>query len=201
VIFIAINKTSYSILWGMDLKYKTMKNTKTKIKKGMFIGAVSMLLLTVIALGVNQLLNYAGVKGVEAGQFINDPVPYKPVQEINVISIPNEKITNENTGGHRYLTLKEREWVLDTCERSGLKREDVACLIQNESSWDENGWLTNWDNRAGTDRGLFAFNSIHHGEVSNRCAFNFVCSTYEFIRVTKANGNYNAWTGYVKNCK
>jgi hypothetical protein len=177
-----------------------MKNTKTKIKNGMFIGATAMLLLTVIGLGVDQLFYWVGIKGVEAMTnqmlvVVPDSLTYK--SEIRV----NTEITNENKNGHRYLTDREKEWVVDTCEKAGLKRSDVECLIQHESSWDENGWLANWDNRAGTDRGLFAFNSLHHGEVSNRCAFNFVCSTYEFIRVAKANGNYNAWTGYVKNCK
>lgn len=172
------------------------KIMKTKTKEILMLSSYYFMMIVVPA----SILGYICWK---VATFVIDPIPeYKSIEQL---IIPKEKmfkeITNENKDGHRYLTDKEKEWVLRTCEEQGLKRKDVKCLIEHESSWDENGWLTNWDNKKGTDRGLFAINTLFHPEVTHRCSFNYKCATKEFIRIVKENGNYNQWHGYTKNCK
>jgi hypothetical protein len=93
-----------------------------------------------------------------------------------------------------------REWVLGEVAKAGLNVKEVDCLIKSESGWNTWAMLDN-PNGAGVDRGLFQWNSRWHPEVSNECAFDYKCATKEFIRVVKANGNFNAWWGWVYKCK
>lgn len=90
-------------------------------------------------------------------------------------------------------------WVLNEVEDAGLNSEEVDCLIEKESRWDQ--WALNDNsNGAGVDRGLFQFSSIWHKEISNEEAFDYKKATKHFIRIAKADGNFNQWHGY-KKCK
>ena len=122
---------------------------------------------------------------LKAYYFIKNPVK---VYAISEITIPNRKKEDMRT------------WVLNAVKEAGLNPAEADCLIKNESNWDANGWLTNWDNKAGTDQGLWAINTLYHPEVSHVCAFDYHCATREAIRIRKANGSWDAWHGFTNKC-
>lgn len=93
-----------------------------------------------------------------------------------------------------------REWVKWKTGQSGLKWEDVDCLIKNESGWREMAYFINRGGKS-LDRGLWMWNDKWNAHISNECSFDFKCSTIEAIKKIKRDGNYNAWYGYKNNCK
>ena len=93
-----------------------------------------------------------------------------------------------------------KEWVKWKTGQAGLKWEDVKCLVDKESRWDDMAIYDN-PNGAGVDRGLFMFSSIWHKEISNKDAFDYKKATEHFIKIVKKDKNYHQWWGYVNNCK
>jgi len=160
---------------------------KTKIKKGMVLGIVIIFALIIIGLGVNQLLNYVGIKGAEAREFIENPVK---IEFIGDITIPDKKDIVEPT---------MKEWIKTEVENAGLNWNEVDCLIQNESGWDN--WKYGINTNGSTDFGLWQINSIHKETVSVECRWDYKCSTYWAIQKRLNQGHWEAWYGYKHNCK
>jgi len=92
-----------------------------------------------------------------------------------------------------------KEWVLKTVYEAGLNPEEIDCLIENESGWNDYAYNVNWHNGT-TDMGLWMINSIHKGTIDVRDRLDYKKATYWAIDKIKRDGNYNAWYGYSK-CK
>ena len=50
----------------------------------------------------------------------------------------------------------------------------------------------NLNNNGSVDRGIFQWNSVHHPEISDNCAFNVECATRAFCKAVK-EGNLSWW--------
>lgn len=151
---------------------------------------------------------YTHVYHVKKEPILNKKEPI--VKVINIVStsskveiiktIAPSKFTfdRKNRRIHRYLTASEKSTVLKMVADAKLNIKEAECLIEHESTWDSEGILAN--EMFSIDRGLWAINSKWHFEVSSSCAFDIICSTKEAIRIRKANGDWNQWSGYVNNC-
>ena len=169
----------------MKLWKKTKRKFKNNFGKIIIIGMITLI-------GVSALINL---------YFLSYPtnaevnVPHKiKLKEVNNITINHKQHKT-----HKYLTGKQKEWVLSQVSKAGLSVQEAKCLLENESSWDAEGKLINSGGKS-VDRGLWAINDYWHYEVSNACAYDIACSTKEAIRIRKQNGNWNQWVGYVNNC-
>jgi len=110
------------------------------------------------------------------------PVDYEVVESITVPRADKEEINI-------------REYVLNEVEKAGLSRREANAIIECESNWNTDAHKVNWDNKKGVDRGLWQISSLFHKEVSNKCAYDFRCSTKEAIRINKEWGNsWCAWS-------
>jgi hypothetical protein len=150
-----------------------------------------LLILQEFAVGITWVWQLTLIQPVYAA------VEYK---NKGLIEQSKETFNKKQHRSHRYLSQAERNWVLDEVLKAGLNQKEALCLIDNESSWDAEGTLINKDGKS-VDRGLWAINSYWHYEVSNDCAYDVECSTKESIRIRKADGNWNQWTGFVNNCQ
>lgn len=171
-----------------------MKQKQKEFRKILLaITSLCFIIVGGMAFGTNEDLQFHAV-------YASVSIPEKP--EI-LKEEAKGKFVVRNKVGHRYLSLSEKEWVLNETDKAGFKRIDIECLIDHESSWDEEGELVNYSKSIGysIDRGLFAINDYWHSEVSNNCAYDYQCNTKEFIRIATKNGNFNSWIGYVNNCK
>jgi len=93
-----------------------------------------------------------------------------------------------------------KEWVLNEVKKAGLNTNEVDCLIQNESGWNQWAYNVNWSGKT-TDIGLFQINSIHKGTISVEDRWNYKTATKWAINKRLHDGNWNAWYGYIYNCK
>jgi hypothetical protein len=95
--------------------------------------------------------------------------------------------------------IEMKEWIKQEIEKAGLKWEDVDCLIQNESGWNNYSYNVNWNNKT-TDTGLWMINSVHKKTISYEDRLDYKKSTAWAIAKIKHDGNYSAWYGYLNNC-
>ena len=93
-----------------------------------------------------------------------------------------------------------REWVLDQVEQAGLNPDEVDCLIQNESGWSNWKYNVNWNNQS-VDLGLWQINSIHKDSISVEGRLDYKQATMWSINKRLNDGNWNAWYGWLNNCK
>ena len=116
--------------------------------------------------------------------------------------VPYE-ITDEKIGGFEFGRLpiaEDRElpmveWVLNEAVKAGLNRNEVWCLIDEESEW--NPWAYNFANSNGTsDLGLWQINSCHKDAISVEDRFNYKTATNWAIAKILDDEGYGAWYGY-----
>jgi len=88
-----------------------------------------------------------------------------------------------------------KEWLKMTIKNAGISWDEASKIIDCESKGNPDAHAVNWDNMAGVDRGLWQINSLYHKEVSNECAYNYQCATFEAIKIYREWGNnWNAWS-------
>ena len=92
-----------------------------------------------------------------------------------------------------------KEWVKMEVEKAGLSWEEVDCLIQHESGW--NQWVYAINDEGTTDFGLWQWNSIHKDKVSVECRWDYKCATKKAIEKRIHDRNWHAWYGYLNYCR
>ncbi len=128
------------------------------------------------------------MSGLYAKQAVLSPVEAKaPFERMNLMLPEN---------ADKELTVKE--WVKIEIEKAGLNWDNVHCLIQNESGW--NDYAYNLNNNGTTDFGLWQINSIHRGTISVKDRWNYKTATKWAINKRLHDGNWSAWYGFLK-CK
>lgn len=95
--------------------------------------------------------------------------------------------------------IDKKEWVFNEVRKAGLSVEEVDCLIHHESSWNE--WAYNLNKNGSTDFGLWMINSIHKNTISVEDRWDYKKATKWSIAKRLRDGNWNAWYGFVNNCK
>ena len=96
--------------------------------------------------------------------------------------------------------LSVKEYVRIEVEKAGLDWEEVYCLIQHESGWNDYAYNLNNSNKS-SDFGLWQINSIHKSTISVKDRLNYKESTKWAIEKRLHDGNWDAWYGYLYNCK
>jgi hypothetical protein len=94
--------------------------------------------------------------------------------------------------------LTVKEYVKQEIEKAGLDFNQVDCLIDHESGWDVNKYHIN--NNKTIDTGLWEINSVHEN-IKMADTFNYKLATRWAIAKRLHDGNWNAWFGYLNNCK
>ena len=97
----------------------------------------------------------------------------------------------------RVLTMKE--WVKIEVEKAGLDWNEVYCLIQHESGW--NDYAYGFNTNKSSDLGLWQINSIHKGTISVEDRFNYKTATKWSIEKRLRDGNWSAWYGWLNYCQ
>lgn len=138
-----------------------------------FIIMASTLLLT-IALSAGIIGHYGSKAEAEAAY---------EVPEVNYEQAPDPSI---------------QEYVKSEVEKAGLNWNEVNCLIEHESGWNE--WQQRVNNNHTTDSGLWQINSIHKGTIKLQDRFDIKASTAWSINKRLKEGNWSAWYGFDK-CK
>ena len=87
--------------------------------------------------------------------------------------------------------LSMKGWVLNELFKNGINTKEAECVIQMESSWNSKTYNVNINGTK--DIGLWQISNKWHNEVSDKCAYDFKCSTKEAIRIYKERGNWSAW--------
>ena len=95
--------------------------------------------------------------------------------------------------------LSIKEYVKKEIEKSGLNWEEVNCLITNESNWDDYAYNLN-TNRT-SDLGLWQINSIHKKTISPKDRLDYKKATTWAINKRLHDKNWDAWYGFIYNCK
>jgi hypothetical protein len=122
-------------------------------------------------------------------RFVEDVItPPANAQELKIETV--DKVEKE---------LSIKDYVKQEVEKAGLNWNEVECLVAHESGWDN--WKYNINNNGTTDMGLWQINSIHKANVSVECRWDYKCSTKWAIEKRLHDGNWNAWYGYLNNCK
>ena len=92
-----------------------------------------------------------------------------------------------------------KEWVRMEVEKAGLDWEEVDCIVQNESGW--KNWNNNWNTNGTIDSGIFMINSVHKGTISLEDRYDYKKATTWAIEKRLHDGHWEAWYGYLNNCK
>ena len=158
-----------------------MRN-KTKIKEGIFIGAVIILLGWIIVTGVYQLVDFIGEKTAQAAHYTQYPGVMYQIAEITV---------SPRYEALRAKTPTMREWVLQAVKIAGLDTEEVDKIIQCESGWDN--WKYGINTDGSTDFGLLQINSVHKKTISVECRWDYKCATMWAIQKRLNDGDWCAW--------
>jgi len=87
-----------------------------------------------------------------------------------------------------------KAYVLKKVYEAGLNPDEVECIIDHESGWDN--WRYNINSNGTTDMGLWQINSIHKGTISVKDRFDYKEATKWAIAKRLHDGNWNAWVGY-----
>jgi hypothetical protein len=121
---------------------------------------------------------------------------------VGIISIKSTAISHEAQAVQKFGTLPEAKnvkpkmmaYVIYEANKAGIDSKKVVRLLKEceNKKLDPNAYYVN---KGGTtvDRGLFMINDYWHPEVSNECAWDWECSTKEFIRIYKKRG-WGEWT-------
>lgn len=92
-----------------------------------------------------------------------------------------------------YHTPTMREEVLGMVKDAGLDVKLADKIIQHESWWREDNSHNNKDGTV--DRGLWMINNVYHSEVTDACAYDYYCATFQAIRIWKSRGPQE-WVAY-----
>lgn len=162
-----------------------MKTKKQKIKSGIYIGIMSMLILTIISLGMLALIGKIETKAVRAGDFINNPIDMPELVKINV---SRAKQSVEPT---------MKEWVKNEILNAGLDWDEAKRIIEKESSWREDICIIEPNNTISC--GIWQLNTVHNKKgLTNACKVDYRCSTKYAIKINKDWGGWCAWTAAKK---
>jgi len=88
------------------------------------------------------------------------------------------------------LTLPMKEYVLNEIRKAGIDEYNAYMIIHGESRWNPEATLVNKDRSI--DRGLWQINNKYQPQVSNACAYDYVCATQEAIKIIKKQG-FKPW--------
>jgi len=88
-----------------------------------------------------------------------------------------------------------KEWIKMTVEEAGIDWNEASKVMDCESKGNPDAFYINYSNNAGVDRGIWQISSHFHPDVSNECAYNYKCATFEMIKIHREWGNnFCAWT-------
>jgi len=164
-----------------------MFKTKMKNKINAFIQKhkfkVYLFLGILIALGSIQVGNIVYNCYMATYDFISNPVPAYASTKVSVSRTQEPSM---------------KEWVRAEIEKAGLNWEEVDCIIQNESGW--NNWNNNWNTNGTIDSGIFMINSVHKNTISLEDRYNYKTATKWAINKRLHDGNWSAWVAS-KKCK
>ena len=155
------------------MKLKKLLKIKNQLKLASYI-LTSYLILMITLTGL-----------IEVYSFVTDPIKQEMIAEVLVPSVHAEPSMKE------YVKLE--------IEKAGLSWEEVDCLIQNESGWDN--WKYGINTNGSTDFGLWQWNSVNKATVSVECRWDYKFATKKAIEKRIRDRNWEAWYGYTNNCK
>ena len=155
------------------MRLKKLLSFKTQLQFGAYFLATTVTLFVVLT----------GI--IKVYEFIINPVNQETMTEILVPRASAEP--------------SMKEWVKAEILKAGLNWEEVDCLIFNESGWDN--WKYGINTNGSTDFGLWQWNSVNKDIVSVECRWDYKCATKKAIEKRIRDRNWEAWYGYVNNCK
>jgi len=155
-----------------------MKRKKSRFKKVknalIVLSLVGAAIISVYAFAIDKV---TGEKESELEQLRTIVEEYKS---------KDQQLDYENNRG----VIKTIE---DVCNEEGFDLELAVKIAACESYI--NPYFIGLNNNGSIDRGVFALNSEHYGQIPNECAFNVECATRIFVQQAKA-GKINDWLCY-----